>query len=265
MIAMRRRDINLINPSVDWKTKAVAAKQAVDQGLKSSKDLSRLWSDLKPEFSRLSFGKCWYCESRQTRSDNAIDHFRPKSKYPWYAFAYENYRFACSFCNSPHRNPDSGQSQGKSDLFPLFDSSPTATCEEEIDGEQPILLDPCNAADVGLLDFRADGSPCPKFPNDPIVVMRVNETVKIYHLDHPELVEQRRLLATRLQAWIKRADSLYQRVEANCDPQFRRAFEGFVENIAQALTDHSELSVFARRVVTFHRAKPWIDPILDTA
>jgi uncharacterized protein (TIGR02646 family) len=211
----------------------------------------------------LSHDKCWYCESRQTRSDNAVDHFRPKSDYPWFAFSHENYRFACSFCNSPHRHPLTGVTQGKSNLFPLFENSPQAKNEAEIDLEQPILLDPCNPSDPGLLDFLSDGTPCPRFVDNATFVRRVKESIKIYNLDHPGLVEQRRLLAVKLERLIIAANSLYPKVVAG-EQSVTTAFKSLVGSIAQSLDDRAELSAFARRIVEGHRAKRWIEGLLDT-
>ncbi|MBH0780742.1 HNH endonuclease family protein [Nocardia bovistercoris] len=50
--------------------------------------------------------RCMYCEDSQGTD---IDHFRPKTSYPEWAFAWENYLLACSRCNSNH----------KRDRFPL--------------------------------------------------------------------------------------------------------------------------------------------------
>jgi uncharacterized protein (TIGR02646 family) len=260
---MRRRDLDQINPSKEWREKAEAAQNAVRAGLKKPGELGRVWGELKSELSKLSFGKCWYCESRQSRADNAVDHFRPKSDYPWYAFSYENYRFACSFCNSPHVHPGTGKTQGKHNHFPLFENSHQATDETEIDQEQPILLDPCNPADPGLLDFRSDGSPCSRFVDNPTFARRVKESIFFYNLDHPELVEERRLLALKLERWIKRANSLYPDVLAG-KKDLNKIFGDLVGDIGQSLDDRAEHSVFARRIVAGHRAKPWIEPILDT-
>jgi uncharacterized protein (TIGR02646 family) len=260
---MRRRDIHQINPSKAWRERAEGAQAEVNGGSKEPGDFSKVWGELKPEFSNLSFGKCWYCESRQSRSDNAVDHFRPKSDYPWYALSFKNYRFACSFCNSPHKHPLTGKTQGKHDHFPLFENSPRAQDEDGIDLEQPILLDPCNAADPGLLDFLSDGTPCPRFPDNPVFARRVKESIKLYNLDHPQLVEERRLLALKLEKWIKRANSHYEKVVSG-QKEFIKPFEDLVGDIGQSLDDRAELSVFARRIVAAHRAKPWIEPILDT-
>jgi hypothetical protein len=156
-----------------------------------------------------------------------------------------------------------GVTQGKSNLFPLFENSRQAKSEAELDSEQPILLDPCKATDPGLLDFLIDGTPCPRFPDNPIFVRRVEESIRIYHLNHSGLVEQRRLLALKLANLILSAHSLYPKVLKG-DQSIMRAFEGLVGSIAQSLDDRAELSAFARRIVAGHRDKPWIEGILDT-
>src|SRR6202035_4546646 len=117
-----------------------------------------------PVLAAMSHQKCWYCEARQIRSDNAVDHFRPKSVYPWLAFSYLNYRFSCTYCNSVRKNPETGETEGKGDKFALFNEGQRATCEEELDQERVMLLDPCSATDCAALDFRLDGTACPSEP-----------------------------------------------------------------------------------------------------
>jgi uncharacterized protein (TIGR02646 family) len=261
---MRRRDLHLLKPSQKWLTKAAEATAAVRRGEKTISQCSEVWADLKAELAKLSYNKCWYCESRQTRSDNAVDHFRPKSKYPWHAFSINNFRFTCTFCNSRRTNPETGVVEGKGDSFPLFEGAQSATREEDIDSEQPVLLDPCVAADIGLLDFRADGSPCPAQPNQPRLARRATESIKFYHLDHPELIEQRRMLALKIEGWIKVGSRLYSDVDTNGDAKIDQAFKAIVEEIARNIDDRaSELTAFARRIVKIYRTKPWVERLLD--
>ena len=67
-------------------------------------------------------GKCAYCESKiDVITYGAIEHFRPKSKYPELTFAWSNLLLACDRCN------DAGH---KGDRFPLDG------------GGNPLLLDP---------------------------------------------------------------------------------------------------------------------------
>ena len=87
-----------------------------------------IWHELKEELEKCSHHKCWYCESNQDRSDNNVDHFRPKGRvtecpdhegYWWLAFIWTNYRFSCTFCNSRRKDPETGEIRKKtySDLW----------------------------------------------------------------------------------------------------------------------------------------------------
>lgn len=62
--------------------------------------------------------RCMYCEDSHGTD---IEHFRPKSEYPTFAFTWENYLLACSECNSNHKRTE----------FPLDDEG------------RPLLIDPC--------------------------------------------------------------------------------------------------------------------------
>jgi len=73
--------------------------------------------DIDPSLEQLSREKCWYCETKQERSNMAVDHFRPKSGvaecaahpgYWWLALAADNYRFACTYCNSLLKDGEAG-------------------------------------------------------------------------------------------------------------------------------------------------------------
>ncbi len=262
---MRRRDLTQLQVPQDWRQRAEEATAAVVADQKKLKDFDGIWGELKQQLAALSFGKCWYCEARQTRADNAVDHFRPKSKYPWRAFRPENFRFACTYCNSRRRNPATDEVEGKGDFFPLISPSLQAEDESKIDLEYPVLLDPCIAADCGLLDFRMDGTPCPFDAQSEVVKQRVTESIRYYHLDHPELVDERRKLGLELNKTIRQADRLYPRYLMGEDLDVITSFEKFVEEIATQLADRAEMSAYARRVVKTHRSKPWIEPILDTA
>jgi uncharacterized protein (TIGR02646 family) len=260
---MRRRDLHLLNPSAEWRQKAENAAGAISKDGTKISQYSEVWTDLKSDLAKLSHNKCWYCESREARSDNAVDHFRPKSRYPWRAVSYWNFRFACTFCNSRRRNPETGEAEGKGDFFPLFDGSQRATREEDVGAEEPILLDPCVSTDVGLLDFHSNGTPCPAHPGHKKFERRAIESIKFYHLDHPELNEQRRVLALKIEDWIKQANALYPCVESGGKPVLEQAFNGFVETVARTIDDHAELSAFARRMLKVHRSKRWVEYLLD--
>lgn len=83
---------------------ALVAVRKVKAALRAAEidKLSSVWQDpnLREALQKLSKFKCWYCESNESRSDNAVDHFRPKNNvfeapahggYWWLAFHWENY------------------------------------------------------------------------------------------------------------------------------------------------------------------------------
>jgi hypothetical protein len=101
------------------------------------------------------------------RSDNAVDHYRPKSRvaecpkhpgYWWLAFDWTNYRFSCTFCNSLRRDDQTESLGGKKDRFPLRDESRRAFGPDDtLDDEEPVLLDPTWFGDPPILWFDEDG------------------------------------------------------------------------------------------------------------
>ena len=58
---------------------AAARKRAIALGLQDPKR-EVLWRDLKDALSALTYGKCWYSESRNPTADKEVDHFRPKNR-----------------------------------------------------------------------------------------------------------------------------------------------------------------------------------------
>lgn len=61
---------------------------------------SAIWDKAKDQLLKESAGKCAYCESpTSVVAYGDVEHFRPKSKYWWLAYCYENYLPACTLCN----------------------------------------------------------------------------------------------------------------------------------------------------------------------
>ncbi|MBU1568157.1 MAG: hypothetical protein KJ630_21355 [Proteobacteria bacterium] len=261
---MRTINNTHLNCPARWDQKADNAKAAVANGTKTVKSQSAVWRELKEALAECSSDKCWYCEIKQERSDNAVDHFRPKSLYPWLAFEKTNFRYACTYCNSERQNPETGEIEGKGDRFPLIDGNSRATVAGQEVHESPVLLDPCRAQDPGLLDFYDDGMPCPKFKEHPVKKLRAETSIKLFHLDHPDLVEKRKTLGATIKESIGEADGIFDRCDTG-DPAIDRAFHGIIRNLRDAIADKAELSTFARKVIAGFRDKVWIEALLDTA
>lgn len=263
---MRTINNTLLNCPAGWDQRAVQAKKDIADGTKELKNCSSVWGSLKNSLAECSNDKCWYCETIQERSDNAVDHFRPKSRYPWLAFDKTNFRYACTYCNSERKNPETGKTEGKGDAFPLLDESKRAATPGQERYESPILLDPCRVQDPGLLDFYEDGRPCPKYKAHAIRKNRAEVSIKLYHLDHPDLIERRRVLAAQLKASVDTADELFERCDQG-DATTDRAFHSIVIQLREAMLEKAELSTFARKIIAGCRGpgKEWIEELLTTA
>lgn len=261
--------MRVINPAglhcpANWDARAAKAKADAGNDLAEINKRSQIWRDLKDPLANISHDKCWYCEMKQERSDNAVDHFRPKSIYPWLAFEKTNLRYSCTYCNSARTNPETGETEGKADSFPLFNESQRAAVPGQEGLEVPVLLDPCQTQDPGLLDFYEDGMPCARHQDHAIRRQRAETSIKSYHLDHPDLVEKRKVLAADIKSKIKEADDLFEQCDAG-NPAVDRAFAGLIRVLSNALSESAELSAFARKIVAGARDKIWVEELLRTA
>jgi len=267
---LRYIDLSRLTFPENWKNIAKDAKIEANNDIKKINKNSNIWSDIKSYLAKLSFDKCWYCECRQIRSDNAVDHFRPKGRvantepkhtgYTWLAFDYKNYRYACTYCNSKRKNINTDETEGKGDEFPLIDESKRAYKESDnIKLEKPILLDPCNINDVRLLDFTFDGRPCPKNNLDDIRKKRVEQSIKLYHLDNPKLNNKRNDLALEINEKISEINNFLEE-NPNIDPS-----ESLQKDLQKFMNPESELSVFSRRFISGYREFEWIDDLLYTS
>lgn len=162
---------------------AVATAQKIGKAASEYIDSrSTIWSDLKPTLETLSSGKCWYSEAKDRVSYWHVDHYRPKSLYPWLAFDWRNMRLCGGMPNV-----------AKSNDFPLDDETARATvANTSTDLEVPLLLDPVRWGDPDLLTFNGAGEPTCAEPRDAVAALRVKLSAKLLNLDTVKLCEGRR-------------------------------------------------------------------------
>lgn len=262
---MRYIDLDRVRIPDGWKARADKAIEDVANGTRIISRCSTVWSSLKETLSSISHGKCWYCESKEDRSDKDVDHFRPKSVYPWLAFDWNNYRFACTFCNRRRGNDNiEGGAGGKAAEFPLHNGCDHATCADEIPNEVPLLLDPCSPRDVGLLHFLENGYPCARYEDHALRKVRVETSIRLYNLNHPELIERRLSLANKIRRWVSAADRLFDQCDCG-NNAIDEAFDGLVDSIHRAISEEAEDSTFARIIVREYQSKPWVEEVLNRA
>jgi uncharacterized protein (TIGR02646 family) len=246
----------------DWLVEAVKAAVDVDavgeadRG-KAIDERDHVWQTAKRWLSDMSSEKCWYCESRQERSDNAVDHYRPKAGvyersdhpgYWWLAFDWQNYRFCCTFCNS-RRHSRHGTSGGKRTHFPIRDETlrvfdPNGNLADE----QALLLDPAVVGDPEHLWFQLDGTLAPSahvgapgsYPWE-----RAEASIHVYHLDEPTLCERRKQLRRLIEDEVRNAQdgvALY----ADGDERGHRIVSQALTRIREWSGPDSELSAVVR-------------------
>jgi uncharacterized protein (TIGR02646 family) len=256
--------------SSDWLRRA---RDALDQ-VKAAPEAERanavnahktLWQNLKELLRSASYGKCWYCESIDDRSDNAVDHFRPKNRvaectdpghsgYWWLAFDWRNYRFSCTYCNS-YRKSTAGAG-GKQDHFPLWREERRAKRPDDpLDDEQPLLLDPTRVADVAEITFDDDGRAVPARTKEGnrYSFERASRTIETYHLNHPLIVERRAELMRKVRKYLADADKFFRKLDGG-DISAETAYECRLQDVYHAFIQEAEYSAAVRATVGSKRA-----------
>lgn len=203
---MRFIDNSIVDLPPGWEVRAGLATQALINGDIEADDRANIWQDLKNSLADISSDRCWYCETGIPRTDNAVDHFRPKGRvrgvrlsgdgeslenyqiqpehlgYKWAAYHIENFRFSCQHCNEFRKNLR-GTAGGKASYFPLVNEQHRAYDLIDQDNESPALLDPCDVLDWRMLSYDKAGKPFSHFNSGSEDDLRVKLSIRIYHLD----------------------------------------------------------------------------------
>ena len=237
---------------------------------------AKLWRDLKKSLSEFSKGKCWYCETKEPRSDRVVDHFRPKNRvaerkdhsgYWWLAFDWKNYRYSCTFCNSLRKSEEEEPAGGKADHFPIIDENRRA-CDpkDPIENELPYLLDPVKQSDTLLLSFDKSGSAIPCY-NDvaSIHCQRAKKTIELLHLNHPDLCEARYVVCDEINKLIEEGDRAFSRQEENEDAALvgNESFESIVRRLRIMVDKTAEYSRAAKAILSDYEKIPWVKSMLQ--
>ncbi|HEY4364916.1 MAG TPA: hypothetical protein VGN17_28385 [Bryobacteraceae bacterium] len=256
---------------------ALAAVRKVKAALRSAEidKHSNVWQDpdLKEALQKLSKFKCWYCESNENRSDNAIDHFRPKNNvleapthggYWWLAFHWENYRFTCTFCNSRRTDKKSGKSGGKHDHFPLVDEKKRAYRASQVERERPELLDPTKNTDPHLIWFEPDGRARPLHDKSKkIPFSRADVSINLYNLNEARTLRRRRALYRTVRRLVKAGQKSYAKF-LNGAADAEDAIEIVLGELRAKMKPGAEFSSAARSYVMVYSREPqyeWLEAL----
>lgn len=257
---------------VGWLQRAQDAAQAVAAGADPN-DFSTVWRELKHGLAGLLHDKCWYCETPIDRSDNAVDHFRPKNRvsdaanmhngYRWLAFEPSNFRYACTYCNSKRKDVEGRSIGGKADRFPLVEENSRVYGLGSVAQEFPMLLDPCELSDWRLLGcHQENGQPCAT-STDLIPKQRAEISIEVYHLNYEPTCKRRHTLAVQLMADIDEAKRLFELYTK--DPTRRNDFKTVAERLRRAIDRDAPFSGDMHFLMRGQRsaAHPWIQDLLE--
>lgn len=269
---MRYVDLDKLRMPDGWLSRAQTAATAVEAGANPDTH-KKVWGELKDEMYELSDYKCWFCESNIDRSDNAVDHFRPKnsvadtnnphSGYRWLAFEKSNLRLSCTYCNSRRIDAVYGTAGGKADKFPLLDEATRVYTNGSTALEKPLLLDPCEIDDCELLGCKQEnGNPCAA-SDDLINKRRADVSIEIYHLDREATCKLRHANATGLIADIIEAKRRFEVAEQ--DDAKRNEFSAVAKRIYKRIASDAPYSGEMRYLLRGQRSKdhPWVQRLLE--
>jgi hypothetical protein len=261
----------LVKPT-GWTQRAQIAAQAVANGVDPN-DYSAVWRELKDGLAQLLHDKCWYCETPVDRSDNAVDHFRPKNRvsdaanphpgYRWLAFDANNFRYACTYCNSRRKDVEGGTAGGKADRFPLVDEAQRIYVTGPVTQESPVLLDPCEISDWRLLGcHQENGLPCATSTNT-LAKQRAEVSIEVYHLHYEPTCKKRHTAAVQLMADIDDAKRLFDL--ATQDPSKESEFKTVAARLRRAIDRDSAFSGEMHFLLRGQRSEdhPWIQELLE--
>ena len=269
---MRYVDRSKLVKPTGWSARSREASQAVANAADPN-DHSAVWRDLKNGLADLLHNKCWYCETAVERSDNAVDHFRPKGRvsdatrthtgYRWLAFDENNFRYACTFCNSRRKDVASGTAGGKADRFPLVNEAQRVYTTGAVDAEQPLLLDPCDLSDWRLLGCQQEnGQPCAA-STESVAKQRAEASIKIYHLDYEPTCKRRHAASVQLLADVDEGKRLFEQAAHNSSRA--NDFKSVAGRLRRAVDREAPYSGDMHFLLRGQRsdAHPWIQELLE--
>jgi hypothetical protein len=270
---MRYIDSTQLQLPDGWLNRSAIAAKAVANG-SDPDDYAAVWRELKDGLASLFYDKCWYCEVPVPRSDNAVDHFRPKGRvsdaanehrgYRWLAFDPSNFRYSCTYCNSRRKDVFGGTTGGKADRFPLLDETKRVYVQGSITDEDPSLLDPCDIGDWRLLGCQKEnGRPCAS-SEDLVKRKRAEDSIEIYHLHHEPTCKLRHSEAIELLGYIEEAKDLF--TASQSDSARESDFKKVAKRILKAIRTDSAFSGEMRFLLSGERDQvhSWIQDLLTT-
>jgi len=127
--------------------------------------------------------KCCYCEKLHEQAKyRDVEHYRPKARYWWLAWTWENLLFACLDCNREY----------KRDQFPLAPGCHALEFPQRPPGHEiPLVIDPTDLQiePTAEIEFRRDRIQGKERWVPYGLTRRGRETIEVCGLDRPSLLD----------------------------------------------------------------------------
>lgn len=275
---MRYIDLDLLRGPADFEaliTAADEAQQLVEDaaGPAARKALltqhRQRWVGFRTPFEALVGEKCWYTESRNPGTDDDVDHFRPKSHvtecpahggYWWEAFNWRNFRLSSHRSNRLRGNPETGDTHGKGNHFPLLNEADRWMSHTDACHERPSLLDPTNPLDPPMLTFGVDGRAAlaPDYDDVADAPERIEASRTYLHLDWPSFVEARTALYGRIATRVDDGERLAAAALDDGEPAALEALKAVARDLIRLTDPREPFSKAALAYIRVYRDKPWL-------
>lgn len=180
-------DSEIITEKLDTARRAiVAGERPVLEDLWTKDENAR-----QAQHERHHNGKCCYCErKRDIYFERDVEHYRPKKGvteapghpgYWWLAYDWDNLLISCQVCNRTH----------KKNHFPLIDEGKRVHVEGDINGEEPLLINPALENPEKYFSYvteKIGGEYLTKITPSPTDDGKGENTIRIVKLNRPELL-----------------------------------------------------------------------------
>ena len=246
-------DIDKIKVEDAWNNKSIALTNEMISNIGSVKNVFTLidkndgqWTRIKKELKKLSYGKCWFSESRDVYSHYHVEHFRPKKRainldkskrigYWWLAFNFENYRLCGSVGNTKKGNHFAVKRN-----IALSHTDP-------IDDEVIYFLDPTNLRDCSLLAFDENGKAYSKNTDSTSFDFeRVEYTIEWLDLNYDSLQTARKIKWKEVYNLILEIDGLIINYNSNQSNSNKVKLEEKYKQVIKNISPCAEFSSTAK-------------------
>lgn len=209
-------------------------------------------SELRDALAKLFEGTCAFCETSLTQGGLNIEHYRPWDgadrgeggvdfrHYCWLALDWSNLYPACDACQRAKRN-----------LFPVYDMhyGQEDPRNYPVEGEGPLLLDPCKDAPAAHLRVESGGELSG-------IDERGTATIEVLALNRRQLIEARSNILQMLGLGFERTPLEHRIRMIGHAVADRLPFAGIVLiRLIQELPEHHPFRAWAREPLTPGRAQ----------